>query len=423
MQFSVLDTFAGAGGFSLGFELAGAKVVGAIEVDSWACETFKFNHPDATVIQGDITAITDEQIVNTFGKLNPDVILGGPPCQGFSVCNKNSGDPKDPRNSLFEEFIRIGRLLKPKVMIMENVPNLIKARTENKELVVDIIANELRSLGYHVEYRILEATNYGVPQIRKRLVVIASRVKLANPFPEKTHTTMSVPDLLEVNLKRCPTLWDAISDMPEIEAREGKEETEYSKPPQNEYQSILRNGAQKLFNHKAMNHSKRLVERFASMSWGDSTSDVPDHLRPLKRNSNEFSEKSYDQNNRRMHPDRQCHTVAASFYANFVHPYKNRNFTAREGARIQSFPDWYVFKGKPTVVSQKLLQREGRLEEKHLCQYNQVGNAVPPLMAKAIAENILKQLWSQNVSSRQQSGTKREPPNKIQRCGITAVLG
>lgn len=391
MQYSVLDTFAGAGGFSLGFELAGAKVIGAIEMDSWACETFKFNHPNATVMQGDITTMSDEQIFNSFAKFHPDIVLGGPPCQGFSICNKNSGDPKDPRNSLFEEFIRVGRLLKPKVMIMENVPNLIKAKTESKELVIDIIKSELRSLGYHVEHRILEATDYGVPQIRKRLVVIATQAKLDNPFPEKTHTTMSTPDLLEADLKKCPTLWDAISDLPEIEAREGSEEAEYSMPPQNEYQRLLRKEASKLFNHKAMNHSKRLVERFASMSWGDSTSDVPDHLRPLKRNSTEFSEKAYDQNNRRMYPERQCHTVPASFYANFVHPYKNRNFTVREGARIQSFPDWYVFKGKPTVVSHKLLHREGRLEEKHLCQYNQVGNAVPPLMAKAIAENILKQ--------------------------------
>lgn len=392
MQYSVLDTFAGAGGFSLGFELAGAKVIGAIEMDSWACETFKFNHPNATVMQGDITTMSDEQILNSFGKFNPDIVLGGPPCQGFSICNKNSGDPKDPRNSLFEEFIRVGRLLKPQVMIMENVPNLIKAKTESKELVVDIIKTELRNLGYHVEHRILEATDYGVPQIRKRLVVIATRKKMDNPFPEKTHATMSAPDLLEAGLRKCPTLWEAISDLPEIEAREGSEEAEYSMPPHNEYQQLLRKGANKLFNHKSMNHSKRLVERFASMNWGDSTSDVPDHLRPLKRNSTEFSEKAYDQNNRRMHPERQCHTVPASFYANFVHPYKNRNFTAREGARIQSFPDWYVFKGKPTVVSHKLLHREGRLDEKHLCQYNQIGNAVPPLMAKAIAENILKQL-------------------------------
>lgn len=423
MQYSILDTFAGAGGFSLGFELAGAKVIGAIEIDSWACETFRFNHPNATVLQRDITMLTDEQIINAFGKINPDIILGGPPCQGFSRCTKNSGDYKDPRNSLFEEFIRIGRLLKPKVMIMENVPNLIKARTENKELVIDIIISELRDLGFEVEYRILEATDYGVPQIRKRLVVVATRTKLANPFPQKTHTASSEADLLDTNLVKCPTLWDAISDLPEIEAREGSEEAEYFKPPQNEYQHFLRNGSSKLFNHKAMNHSKRLVERFSSMEWGDSTSDVPDHLRPLKRNSTEFSEKAYDQNNRRMHPDRQCHTVPASFYANFVHPYKNRNFTAREGARIQSFPDWYVFKGKPTVVSHKLLHREGRLEEKHLCQYNQVGNAVPPLMAKALAENILKQLRSQHVCSRQQSGTKREPPDQIQRCGVAALLG
>lgn len=392
MPYSVLDTFAGAGGFSLGFQLAGAKVVGAIEMDRWACETFQYNHPEATVLQGDITQMSDEIIIKSFKELRPDIILGGPPCQGFSICNRNNGDPKDPRNTLFEEFIRVGRLLKPKVMIMENVPNLIKARTESKELVISIITNELRNLGYHVEHRILEATDYGVPQIRRRLVVIATQEKIEMPFPEKTHSTKNDLDLLEKNLKKCPTLWDAISDLPEIEAREGAEVADYSAQPKNEYQSLLRADSKKLFNHKAMNHSKRLVARFSSMNWGDSTSDVPDHLRPLKRNSLEFSEKTYDQNNRRMHPERQCHTVPASFYANFVHPYKDRNFTAREGARIQSFPDWYVFKGKPTVVSHKLLHREGRLEEKHLCQYNQIGNAVPPLMAKAIAENILNQI-------------------------------
>lgn len=391
MRYKVLDTFAGAGGFSLGFEQAGAEVIGAIEVDSWACETFKFNHPNATVIKSDITSLSDELILASFGENRPDIILGGPPCQGFSICNKNSGDPKDPRNSLFEEFVRIGRVLEPKIMIMENVPNLIKAKTEQKKLVIDIIKEELESLGYFVDYKILEATDYGVPQIRKRLVVIASKIKLEMPFPQRTHTTND-DETINSHLIKCPTLWDAISDLPQIEAREGAEESHYTEEPKNNYQNLLRNGAKTLFNHKAMNHSKRLVERFASMKWGDSTSDVPDHLRPLKRNSTEFSETAYDQNNRRMHPQRQCHTVPASFYANFVHPYKNRNFTAREGARIQSFPDTYIFKGKPTVVSHKLLQREGRLDEKYLCQYNQIGNAVPPILAKAIAENIFKQI-------------------------------
>lgn len=415
MIYTVLDTFAGAGGFSLGFQMAGANVIGAIERDSWATETFQANHPDAVVVKAEIDKLTDDAILESFEKFTPDIVLGGPPCQGFSICNKDSGDPKDPRNSLFEQFIRVGRLLKPKVMIMENVPNLIKAKTESGELVVNIIVSELTALGYSVNYKILEATDYGVPQIRKRLFVIASKAPLSNPFPEPTHRTQNGTSLLNAHLAECPTLWDAISDLPKIEAREGVEESAYTHTPTNDYQRLLRGSETILYNHKAMNHSKRLVERFASMNCGDSSSDVPDHLRPLKRNSSEFSDKTYDQNNRRMHPDRQCHTVPASFYANFVHPTINRNFTAREGARIQSFPDWYVFKGKPTVVSHKLLQREGREEEKHLCQYNQIGNAVPPLLAMAVAKNILKQLEEQDASSREQLRTKRKSSDEIQR--------
>jgi len=387
----VLDTFAGAGGFSLGFEMAGYEIVGAIETDAWATETFSYNHPNTKVIKSNIEDISNDKLLELFGDSLPDVILGGPPCQGFSICNKKNGDPKDPRNSLFEEFVRIGDVLKPKIMIMENVPNLIKAKTKNNELVLDIIKLELEKLGYYVYSTILEAVDYGVPQIRKRLFVIASSIKLDNPFPEKTHSVDV--DLFSSSLKKTPVLWDAISDLPEIEAREGSEVMDYTSEPVNEFQNRLRNKSEKLYNHLAMKHSKRMVERFASMTCGQSTSDVPEHLKPVKRNSNGvISDKVYDQNNRRMFPDKQCHTIPASFYANFVHPFKNRNFTAREGARIQTFPDSYVFKGKPTVVSHKLLAREGRTDEKYLCQYNQIGNAVPPLLAEAIAKNLLKEI-------------------------------
>lgn len=388
----VLDTFAGAGGFSLGFKNAGYKIIGAIETDAWACETFAFNHPDAIVINSSIEEIDDDEILQIFGKNRPDIILGGPPCQGFSICNKNSGDSKDPRNSLFEEFVRVGKVLDPKVMIMENVPHLIKAKTATKELVINIINSELSKLGFFVYSDILEAVNYGVPQIRKRLFVIASKKKLHRPFPEATHSP-TTDELFTFLLKRTPTLWEAISDLPDIEAREGAEEMEYTSLPHNVFQKKLRNGSKKLHNHLAMKHSKRMIERFKSMEWGQSGSDVPDHLKPFKRNSNGIiSKKVYDQNNRRMHPDRPCHTIPASFYANFVHPYKHRNFTAREGARLQTFPDTYIFKGKPTVVSHKLLAREGRHDEKYLCQYNQIGNAVPPLLAEAIARNLIKQI-------------------------------
>jgi DNA (cytosine-5)-methyltransferase 1 len=247
-------------------------------------------------------------------------------------------------------------------------------------------------LGYHVYHSILSATDFGIPQIRRRLFVIASSDVLDYPFPEATHSTESNLTNLFAKLNATPTLWDAISDLPEIFACQGEEEMEYTMKPKSELQKMLRQNSDRVYNHVAMRHSKRMVARFASMSCGDSVSDVPDHLKPIKRNGNgEFSEKLYDQNNRRMHADRPCHTIAASFYANFVHPFKDRNFTPREGARIQTFPDWYVFKGKPTVVSHKLLHREGRYEEKHLCQYNQIGNAVPPLLAKAVALNLITQ--------------------------------
>lgn len=388
----VLDTFAGAGGFSLGFEQAlDFTIVGAIEKDSWACETFQHNHPNTKIIVNSIENLTDDEIKRTFSDI--DVILGGPPCQGFSIANKKALDSKDPRNSLFREFIRVGSILNPSLMIMENVPNLIKSKTKDKKLIIDIIVNELEQLGYNVYHTILKASDFGVPQIRKRLFVIASKIPLKTPFPSPTHCFSEKPSLFNSNLKITPTLWDAISDLPEIEAREGEFKMEYTKKAENDYQIFMRSSSDNVYNHTAMKHSKRMVERFESMSWGDSSADVPAHLKPLKRNGNgEISKKVYDQNNRRMFPFKPCHTIAASFYANFVHPYKNRNFTPREGARIQSFPDHYVFKGKPTVVSQKLLQREGRLNEKHLGQYNQIGNAVPPLLAKAIAENLSKQL-------------------------------
>jgi DNA (cytosine-5)-methyltransferase 1 len=387
----VLDIFAGAGGFSLGFNLAGFNIIGAIEEDKWAAETFAYNHKDAKVLIGDIQQFSDDYLIEVFKDNRPNVVLGGPPCQGYSVCVKKAGDPTDPRNSLFKEFLRIGRLFNPEYLIMENVPNLIKAKTQAKEAVIDILKTELEEIGYHVYTNILEATNYGVPQMRRRLFIIASQHPIKNSFPEPTHYFPSNNQLniLNYQLKICPTLWDAISDLPDIDARQGQEEMAYSNNAFNEYQQQMRFGSQKVYNHVAMKHSKRTVERFASMSWGNSIADVPTHLKPYQRNSKGvISAKIYDQNSRRLHPDKLCHTIPASFYTNFVHPYKNRNFTAREGARIQSFPDWFVFKGKPTVVSQKLLQREGRLEEKHLCQYNQIGNAVPPLLAKAIATNL-----------------------------------
>jgi DNA (cytosine-5)-methyltransferase 1 len=395
MMLSVFDTFAGAGGFSLGFAMAGCRVSGAIEMDRWACDTFEHNHRNLAVQCADMTTMSDGDILSVFGSDTPDIVIGGPPCQGFSVCNKKSGDPNDPRNTLFREFIRTVRLARPEIVVMENVPRLEVAKTDSGEQVIDIICEELDSLGYLTSHAILEATSFGIPQIRKRLFVVGSRVRLEEPFPSATHYVRQDNErrLFESELEPCPTLWDAISDLPQIEAGQGGPLMHFDKPVANGYQKRLRGRRKTIANHVAMKHSQRMVKRFAAMSCGETVSDLPHELRPLKRNGHgEISTTVYDQNNRRMHGDRPCHTIPASFYANFVHPIANRNFTPREGARIQGFPDSYVFKGKPTVVSHKLLDREGRLAEKHLCQYNQIGNAVPPLLAEQIARHLIKQL-------------------------------
>lgn len=391
-KIKVFDVFSGAGGFSCGFEMAGCEVIGAIEHDKWAADTFKYNHPHAKMLLGDIETFSAETLKEQIEQ--PDIIIGGPPCQGFSICVKNAGDPKDPRNSLFVEFIRMAKIFSPKVMVMENVPNIIRAKTKSGIRVVDIIQQEFEKMNYHVYYDVLNASDYGVPQMRQRFVLIAASQELSKPFPTKTHFVEGTDQEYTTRLKKCPTLWEAISDLPDIEAREGSEVMEYTKPAVNEYQQDCRRNSTKLYNHLAMKHTKRLIERFSQMTWGQSVSDITDErLKQRKRNGNgSVSDSPYDQNNRRMHPDKICHTITATFYGNFVHPYKNRNFTAREGARIQSFPDSYVFLGKPTVVSKKLLLKEGRTGEAYLCQYSQIGNAVPPLMAKAIAENILEQV-------------------------------
>ncbi|MCD7920702.1 MAG: DNA cytosine methyltransferase [Clostridiales bacterium] len=391
-KIKVLDVFSGAGGFSCGFEMAGCEIIGAIERDKWATDTFRLNHPASKILLGDIETFTNDFLRKEIEQ--PDIIIGGPPCQGFSVCVKNAGDPKDPRNSLFIEFIRMAQIFSPKVMVMENVPNIAKAKTQDGRKVIDIIKTEFIKLGYNVYYNILAASDYGVPQMRQRFVLIASKEKLEEPFPKATHFVAEDESDNHGDLLRCPTLWEAISDLPDIEAREGAEVMAYTKPATNDYQKMCRNEASELHNHLAMKHTKRLVERFSHMTWGQSVSDIDDdNLKQRKRNGNgAVSDSPYDQNNRRMHPDKICHTITATFYGNFVHPYKNRNFTAREGARIQSFPDTYVFLGKPTVVSKKLLMKEGRTAEAFLCQYSQIGNAVPPLMARAIAENIIRQI-------------------------------
>ena len=419
-RLSVIDLFAGAGGLGLGFEMANYGVELSLEIDKWACETLQENRPNHTVVNADIRDFRSGNDITSLFSGQPDVIVGGPPCQGFSIAGPAKKDPKDPRNSLFLEFALWVKHLQPKIFIMENVKGILTRRSSSGDKVIDIIRQEFVEIGYESCVWLLNAADYGVPQNRERVFIVGNSLGIdLFDAPLKTHSNEhgKKGEQLSIfntdNMKPMLNIWEAISDLPGLDAGQGEEEQAYIDRPHTEYQEWIRGNSTTLYNHVAMNHSRRLVERFEQISWGKSGSNLPREFMPRKRNGNGgISARAYDQNNRRLHPFRPSHTIAASFYANFVHPFQHRNITAREGARLQSFPDSYRFMGKKTTPSHKLLERERRLDEKHLCQYNQIGNAVPPLLAKAIALHLLEVL---SAGSREKPATERESQIKIPR--------
>lgn len=370
----IIDLFAGCGGLSLGFEMAGFDIPLAIEKDEWASETYKNNHPSTRVLTADITKITDLKKLINKKDLPIDGIIGGPPCQGFSLSGNR--DKNDPRNSLFMEFVRFVKHFKPKFFVMENVTGILSMKTKNNQNVKDLILSEYDTAGYNVKICKLNAAEFGVPQSRLRIVFIGIRKDL--PFIEKK--IGPVPFLFGKNQL---TIEQAIMDLPQIDSGEGKEFIEYSQEPKNNYQKWARTNSLGVYNHIAMRHTKRLIERFKNIGFGQSVADVAEcHQQRKRGDASKISGKVFSQNNMRPYPNKPSPTIPASFQSNFIHPFLNRNFTAREGARLQSFPDTYIFYGKRTTMSW----------EKNLSQYQQIGNAVPPLLAKAIAENIIQYL-------------------------------
>lgn len=388
----VLDLFAGAGGFSLGFEMAGCQIQACLEIDEWAIDTLKHNHKSAHIIHKDIRNINSRSKILDEIKEIPDVIIGGPPCQGFSIAGPTK-DPNDPRNSLFIEFARWVKALSPKIFVMENVNGLLSRKNSEGEKVINIISSNFNSLGYNTQIWKLNAAEYGVPQIRNRIFIVGSKNGLDVKKPLKTHTL----NYEKENLQPAITVQKAIGDLPEIEASQGVHEMNYSFEPNNEYQEWARVGSLKVHNHIAMKHTKRVVKRYKEIQNGTKVEDLENDLQVKKRNgSGSLSKIRYNSNYRHLKPDMISYTIPASFYSNFIHPTTPRNITAREAARIQSFPDNYVFKGKRTQISSKLLKRLGKENEDFLSQYNQIGNAVPPLLAKKIAESI-KETLSRNT--------------------------
>jgi len=366
----VLDTFCGAGGMSLGFQMAGYHICLGVDNDSLACRTYAHNF-DGHCVQADITTIADQRaFIQARGLERVDVIIGGPPCQGFSRVGRgkirsllnDSTYIHDPRNQYYKEFIRFVQALHPLYFVMENVPDM-QYYADGDGLLLHKVLRNLEELGYKVNWDVLQADHYGVPQTRRRLFVIGNRLGQAIPWPVKTHEGNPV------------TVWQAISDLPIVPHGHRQDQMVYEPRCElNEYQRLIRQGAgNMLFNHQTRWHRKQDLDAFAWLPEGGKYFQLPkeykryrddifkDKYWKLKRNEPSWTIEAHigKDTYRHIYPSRDGE------------PEPSRTISVREAARLQSFPDRFRFLGAFTR------------------QFYQVGNAVPPLLAKAVAEAIL----------------------------------
>ena len=348
-MYNIIDLFSGCGGLSLGFELAGYNTLLGLDNDKAAIETFVKNHKNSVGITKDITEISGEEIRELVGNKNIDVVIGGPPCQGMSLAGPRK--LHDPRNKLYLSFIRIVKELQPKAFVIENVPGLVSLF---KGAIKESILEEFQQMGYNVKYQILNSADYGVPQTRKRVFFVGLRSGETFNFPEPKF-------LFETDWI---TAKDATSDLPLLNETLGNEVENYLSNPQNDYQVYSRQSSQVIYNHQATNHNEQTRNIISLVPEGGNYKNLPEKYRETRKFNVAWT---------RYHSQKPTPTIDTGHRHHF-HYLANRVPTVRENARFQSFPDDFVFYGNRTQ------------------QYRQVGNAVPPLLAKAIAEQLLKYL-------------------------------
>lgn len=358
MEFRVLDLFCGAGGFSAGLEqVKNFSTQVGLDFDKFAIQTFSKNFPNAISICGDITSEEiKKQVIECSKARKVNMIIGGPPCQGFSLKGKNLG-LNDNRNFLFREYLSIVKQLNPDIFIIENVKNILNS---SNHFFRDEIIKEINSLGYIVNYGVVNSKNYGVPQSRERALFIASKTKFIN-FPNP--------------IEKFTTVKDAISDLAYLESGEGQILSNYINSPQSEYQKMLRGKC--LQYHKASQHSKVAIEKLKMIPAECGKECLPKELYGKQKFSTTWSRLEW--NNISPTIDTRFDTPSNGKNS---HPNLNRAITPREAARIQSFSDDFYFYGTKVAV----------------CK--QIGNAVPPLLAKAIGEQIANELQNDIVENK-----------------------
>jgi DNA (cytosine-5)-methyltransferase 1 len=360
-KLNIIDLFAGVGGISCGFIKAGFNILSANEYKKDIAFTYKKNHPKTKIIIEDITKVkSTDFLINKTDKV--DVVVGGPPCQGFSMAGRrirNNGEfLNDYRNELFKEFYRIVKDLKPRVFIMENVAALLSMHNGN---IKNEIFRLFKKIGYDVDVRVLLAADYGVPQLRKRAVFIGNNIGIdpKNLFPEKTHGPKTKNPYI--------TIVDSIFDLPFINSGEGEFESEYDKKTTTGYQKDRRKNSKKLFNHISSNHDEKIIKILKLIKEGHGRNSLPKKYQTKSIHSGSYG---------RLDRNKPSYTITTRFdtpsVGRVTHPVLHRSLTPREAARIQSFDDDFIFYGGKSSIGV------------------QIGNAVPPLLAFAIAKQIKK---------------------------------
>lgn len=341
-KYKVIDLFSGCGGMSLGFAMAGFTSILAIDIWKDALMTYKYNNTDAETLCADILELDPNDIKSRYSISEVDVIIGGPPCQGFSIAGKR--DVEDKRNELYKSFVRFVDCFQPKAFVMENVPNILSM---GGGVVKESIIKDFESLGYSVVYKVLLAADYGVPQNRRRAVFVGLKSgEYAFPLP-----SVSTPVISK----------DALSDLPEYSIEDGGA---YPISAESDFQSMIRGGSKAVYNHQITVHNDKTVEIISLVPDGGNYKNLPVELRETRKVNIAWT---------RLNSQKPSFTIDTGHNHHFHYEF-NRVPTARESARLQSFPDTYVFKCGKTS------------------QLKQIGNAVPPLMAKQIAQQLLKKL-------------------------------
>lgn len=367
-----VDLFCGAGGLSSGLCDAGFVPLLAVDFDKHALDSYKRNHPETVSLNEDITQLNAERISEYCGGKEIDLIAGGPSCQGYSTHGKR--DESDPRNFLFKHFIRLVGELRPRWVIMENVKGLL---TYQKGMFEKAIQDSFDSIGYTVSSQVLCAADFGVPQLRKRIIFLATRLNVPITFPIPTYQPQS-EDFL-IGLPLYTTVRQALDDLPLLKGNYHKPMWNYAHDPANAYQAYVRGKSE----HVTLHHSHSLsaqsqhLAKFIKQGQGVRAvplEELPARFKKMRRISNGNFRRDCTTLYYRIHMDRPAYTITCNFRniasGPFLHPLEDRCLSFREAARLMSFKDDYDF--NPTGLAR------------------QIGNAVPPLLAKAVGQHILK---------------------------------